>query len=117
MNRLFYSFFAAVILLSGGMMSSLTAEDQVTTKAHLVVDFQSGKILQERNSREVRQVASLTKVAAALVALEWLDKVLEGAGYNLPRENPVWWLTVDLEGLGASENNVAHLRASAIRSL
>ncbi len=56
------------------VMNSGDAADKITTKAHIVVDFQNGKILAEKNSLDPCQVASLTKVATALVALEWLDK-------------------------------------------
>lgn len=56
------------------VMSSVDAADEIATKAHIVVDFETGKVLAEKNSAERRQIASLTKVATALVALEWLDK-------------------------------------------
>ncbi len=55
-------------------MNPVNAANSITTKAHIVVDFHTGKILAEKNSRDPRQIASLTKVAAALVALEWLDR-------------------------------------------
>lgn len=39
--------------------------------AHIVVDFHSKKILSARNAAATRQVASLTKIATAMVALDW----------------------------------------------
>lgn len=83
MKTVFFALVSVILVIAGGLMNSLHAEEQITTKAHIVVDFQSGKILRERNAREPRQVASLTKVAAALVALEWLDKAGPNAKDNL----------------------------------
>jgi len=42
--------------------------------AFVLVDAKSGHILQERDSRKKRQVASLTKVATAMVVLDWAEK-------------------------------------------
>ena len=38
-------------------------------QAYIIVDSKSGYIFQEHNSRQKRQVASLTKIATAMVAL------------------------------------------------
>jgi D-alanyl-D-alanine carboxypeptidase (penicillin-binding protein 5/6) len=40
-------------------------------EAYIVVDFHSKKILSSRNAGDRRQVASLTKIATAMVALDW----------------------------------------------
>lgn len=42
--------------------------------AYLVADHASGHVLLSKNADEPRAVASLTKIAAVLVVLEWLDE-------------------------------------------
>ena len=42
-------------------------------EAFIIVDAKSGHVLQERESRQKRQVGSLTKVAAAMVVLDWAE--------------------------------------------
>jgi D-alanyl-D-alanine carboxypeptidase (penicillin-binding protein 5/6) len=43
-------------------------------QAYIIVDSKTGYILQERESRQKRQVGSLTKVAAAMVVLDWAER-------------------------------------------
>jgi D-alanyl-D-alanine carboxypeptidase len=43
------------------------------TECHLVVDHATGRILVSKNETQPRQVASLTKIASALLALEWCE--------------------------------------------
>ncbi len=43
-------------------------------QAYIIIDSKSGYIFQEHNSRQKRQVASLTKIATAMVALDWAEK-------------------------------------------
>lgn len=40
----------------------------------IVADHESGRVLLERDADSPRQVASLTKIATAVVALEWIDE-------------------------------------------
>lgn len=47
---------------------SLSAEE-----AHMVVEAYSGKVLSAENSTEKRSVASLTKMATAIVAVDWAN--------------------------------------------
>ena len=83
MDRFFFGVFGLASVMAGSLLNPVCVGQEVTTKAHMVVDFQSGRILAAKNSREPRQIASLTKVAAALVALEWLDKAGPNAKDNL----------------------------------
>jgi D-alanyl-D-alanine carboxypeptidase (penicillin-binding protein 5/6) len=41
--------------------------------SYIIVDSETGHILAEGNRNEKRQVASLTKVAAAMVVLDWAE--------------------------------------------
>jgi D-alanyl-D-alanine carboxypeptidase (penicillin-binding protein 5/6) len=43
-------------------------------KAYVIVDAQTGHVLEERESRDKRQIGSLTKVATAMVVLDWAEK-------------------------------------------
>ncbi|MDQ2868763.1 MAG: serine hydrolase [Verrucomicrobiota bacterium] len=42
--------------------------------AYLVVDSQTGYVLQQQNAKEKKQVGSLTKIATACVVLDWAEK-------------------------------------------
>ncbi len=53
-----------LVALSGSVLGA---------QAYIIVDAKSGHVLEERNSRQKRQVASLTKVATALVVLDWAE--------------------------------------------
>ena len=43
-------------------------------QAYVIVDSKTGHVLQERESRQKRQIGSLTKVAAAMVVLDWAER-------------------------------------------
>jgi D-alanyl-D-alanine carboxypeptidase len=43
-------------------------------RAYAIVDSQTGFVLEQREAREKRQVGSLTKVATAMVVLDWAEK-------------------------------------------
>jgi serine-type D-Ala-D-Ala carboxypeptidase (penicillin-binding protein 5/6) len=58
----------AVVLLACTSGSALAAQ------AYVIVDSRTGHVLQERNMRDKRQVGSLTKVATAMVVLDWAEK-------------------------------------------
>ncbi len=51
-----------------------TASHAAAATAYVIVDGKSGHVLQESKSRDKRQVASLTKVAMAMVVLDWAEK-------------------------------------------
>lgn len=43
-------------------------------RAYAIIDSQTGFVLDQREPREKRQIGSLTKVATAMVVLDWADK-------------------------------------------
>ena len=42
--------------------------------AYVIIDAQTGWVLEQADARDKRQIGSLTKVAAAMVALDWAEK-------------------------------------------
>ena len=44
-----------------------------STQAYAIVDFKTQRVLDSINGNEQRQVASLTKIAAAMVVIDWLE--------------------------------------------
>jgi D-alanyl-D-alanine carboxypeptidase len=54
-------------MLASGIRSALAAQ------AYIIVDAQTGYVLEEHESRQKRQVGSLTKVATAVVVLDWAE--------------------------------------------
>ena len=67
MHRFFLLSVAIFLILAG-------ASRAFSAQAYVIVDAKSGQVLQERESRQKRQVASLTKVATAMVVLDWAEK-------------------------------------------
>ncbi len=67
LNR-FPAVFLALILCLGAARAAQGAQ------AFIIVDSKSGYILQEREPRQKRQVGSLTKVATAMVVLDWAER-------------------------------------------
>ena len=63
----FFNAFIAVLLVSASTGAH-------AAQAFLIADSKTGNILLERESKQKRQVGSLTKVATALVVLDWADK-------------------------------------------
>src|SRR6476619_4611075 len=43
-------------------------------RAYVVIDSQTGVVLDQMEARQKRQVGSLTKVATAMVVLDWAEK-------------------------------------------
>ena len=66
-HRFLLALFVLTSLLASG--SSLLAAE-----AYIIVDAKSGHVLQQQKARDKRQVGSLTKVATAMVVLDWADK-------------------------------------------
>jgi serine-type D-Ala-D-Ala carboxypeptidase (penicillin-binding protein 5/6) len=50
------------------------AANGFAAEAYIIVDAKSGHVLQQSEPRDKRQVGSLTKVATAMVVLDWADK-------------------------------------------
>ncbi|MGZ4985781.1 MAG: D-alanyl-D-alanine carboxypeptidase family protein [Chthoniobacterales bacterium] len=63
--------FTAVFAL---ILSAVAAERAFAAQAYIIVDSKSGYVLQERNSKEKRQIGSLTKIATAMVVIDWAEK-------------------------------------------
>ena len=60
--------FLALFLAAFSTLSTLSAQE-----AHMVVEAYSGKVLSAQNSTVKRPVASLTKMATAIVAIDWAN--------------------------------------------
>ena len=73
-RKIFIAIFALAVLARAGAAFA--------AQASIVVDSQTGYILQEQKSRDKRQIGSLTKVATACVVLDWA----EHRGGNLNQE-------------------------------
>ncbi len=58
----------AAALLFGALRSAFPAQ------AYIIVDSQTGFVLQEHESKQKRQIGSLTKIAAAMVVLDWAEQ-------------------------------------------
>jgi D-alanyl-D-alanine carboxypeptidase (penicillin-binding protein 5/6) len=68
LSRFFSSAFAICAL------SLATSFAAARPEAFVVVDSQTGYVLLEQNSRDKRQIGSLTKVATACVVFDWAEK-------------------------------------------
>jgi D-alanyl-D-alanine carboxypeptidase (penicillin-binding protein 5/6) len=58
----------AAALLFGALRSAFAAQ------AYIIVDSQTGFVLQEHESKQKRQIGSLTKIATAMVVLDWAEQ-------------------------------------------
>ena len=56
-----------IALLFGALRSAFAAQ------AFIIVDAQTGFVLQEHESKQKRQIGSLTKIATAMVVLDWAE--------------------------------------------
>ncbi len=68
-RRLFVAFFSLAFFLS--VSDALQAAART---AYVVIDAQSGFVLDQVDAKDKRQVGSLTKVATAMVVLDWAEK-------------------------------------------
>lgn len=66
---IFRRFFIALFLLCLPAGHALQA-----ARAQVIIDAQTGHVLEEQNFREKRQIGSLTKVATAMVVIDWSEK-------------------------------------------
>ena len=66
-SRRFIVIIAACSLFGGTLRSAAAAQ------AYIIADAQTGYILQESKSKDKRQVGSLTKIATAMVVLDWAE--------------------------------------------
>ena len=63
----FIAVFSALTLLVGGVRSARAAQ------SYIIVDARTGHVFEEHESKQKRQVGSLTKVATAMVVLDWSE--------------------------------------------
>jgi len=59
---------AALAMLAGNIRTAVAAQ------AFIIVDSQTGYVLQEQKSKDKRQVGSLTKIVTAAVVLDWAER-------------------------------------------
>ncbi len=64
----FCCIFLAVLASTGAVSEALAAQ------AFIIIDSKSGYVFRERDAKKKRQVGSLTKVAAAMVVLDWAER-------------------------------------------
>ena len=64
-------FFAVVFCLAFFVSLGRAA---LARTAYVIIDAQTGWVLEQNDARDKRQVGSLTKVATAMVVLDWADK-------------------------------------------
>jgi len=64
-------FLATLFCLAAFLSSGRAAQART---AYVIIDAQTGWVLEQADARDKRQVGSLTKVAAAMVALDWAEK-------------------------------------------
>ncbi len=60
--------FASLIAFAASTRAVRAAE------AYIIIDSQTGYVLDEKNSRQKRQIGSVTKIATAMVVLDWAAK-------------------------------------------
>jgi D-alanyl-D-alanine carboxypeptidase (penicillin-binding protein 5/6) len=65
-RRHFLAFFVVLLACASARQAS-------AAQAFIIVDAKTGHVLQESNSRQKRQVGSLTKIATAMVVLDWAE--------------------------------------------
>jgi serine-type D-Ala-D-Ala carboxypeptidase (penicillin-binding protein 5/6) len=69
LSRRVFIVFVTLLATSGSMIRSAAA-----AQAYLIVDAQTGYILEEQDARKKLQVGSLTKIATASVVLDWAER-------------------------------------------
>ncbi|MFL6521475.1 MAG: D-alanyl-D-alanine carboxypeptidase family protein [Chthoniobacterales bacterium] len=63
----------ATVFSFAALLSAVRALEAART-AYVIIDAQTGFILEQADARDKRQVGSLTKVATAMVVLDWSEK-------------------------------------------
>lgn len=66
-RRFFIALFALALCLPAGRAL-------IAARAYVIVDAQTGHVLDEQHQKDKRQIGSLTKVATAMVVLDWAEK-------------------------------------------
>lgn len=121
----------AVCVSIVAILASFAATTSSAAEAYIIVDDQSGKILGSKGANDKRQVASLTKVATALVVLDWarvsganLGELvpITGSAVSVGGINPAGFMVGDMvsmrdllySALMASDNIAAHSLAAHV---
>jgi serine-type D-Ala-D-Ala carboxypeptidase (penicillin-binding protein 5/6) len=65
--RRFYVALTVLAILAGTIRAAVAAQ------AYIIVDSATGYVLAEQNSRDKHQIGSLTKIATAMVVLDWAE--------------------------------------------
>jgi D-alanyl-D-alanine carboxypeptidase (penicillin-binding protein 5/6) len=63
----FFIVFIALVIMASAIRSSVAAQ------AYVIIDSQTGYVLQQQEPKQKRQVGSLTKIAMAAVVLDWAE--------------------------------------------
>lgn len=64
---------ATLTFLSAGISASALSDEEITAPSAVLMDFETGKVLYEKNSHEVRACASITKVMTLTLVMEAID--------------------------------------------
>jgi D-alanyl-D-alanine carboxypeptidase (penicillin-binding protein 5/6) len=62
-----------VLLATAFILASSALHSAFATQAFIIADAQTGFVLQESKSKDKRQIGSLTKIATAMVVLDWAE--------------------------------------------
>jgi D-alanyl-D-alanine carboxypeptidase (penicillin-binding protein 5/6) len=62
-----------VVVIAALALFAGTSRSAVAAQAFLIADAQTGFVLQESKSKDKRQIGSLTKIATAMVVLDWAE--------------------------------------------
>src|ERR1700675_3488275 len=90
-----HRFFAVILTLAlwaGGLRAAAAAQ------AFIIIDGRTGYVLQEQESKQKRQIGSLTKIATASVVLDWAEHKSGDLNQMVP-------IPPEAYG-GVSENNI-----------
>src|SRR5262245_17525836 len=91
-SRRFFTIIFALVLWTGGLRATMAAQ------AFIIIDGRTGHVLQEQESRQMRQIGSLTKIDTAAVVLDWAEH--KNGDLNQ-------MVTIPAEAFaGTSENNI-----------
>jgi D-alanyl-D-alanine carboxypeptidase len=95
-----------LIFLFAFVVSLAVLRSAIAAQAYIIVDAQTGYVLEEQEPRKKLQVGSLTKIATASVVLDWAEQKTG----NLNQA-----VTIPAEAfVGASENNIGFQRGDSI---
>src|ERR1700730_18545185 len=56
------------------LLSAITLRSAMAAQALIIIDTQTGYVLQDQEAKKKRQVGSLTKIATASVVLDWAER-------------------------------------------